>query len=87
MKIQVPTYIVCSISNEYFESLMTIDHSLKFNDHIRRAADISNGLATNIFSSTLSRETDFLINIYESHIRPQLEYIVALFGMLVMLGT
>ena len=53
---------------------VTIDRSLKFHDHIRRAANICNGLTTNIFSSTLNRGADFLINIYKSHIRPQLEY-------------
>ena len=53
---------------------VTIDRSLKFHDHIRRSANVCNALTTNIFSCTLNREAEFLINIYKSHIRPKLEY-------------
>ena len=51
-----------------------IDRSFKFHSHIRRRVGLASGLTNNFLSSTLCRESDFLINIYKSLIRPQMEY-------------
>ena len=51
-----------------------VHRSLKFHSHIRRTAGTCGGLTTNILSSTLCRDADFLLGIYKSHIRPKLEY-------------
>ena len=53
---------------------ITVDRSMKFHEHIRRVVNVCNGLTTNLFNSTLNRYADFLMNIYKSHVRPQLEY-------------
>ena len=50
-----------------------IDRTLKFHNHVRRNANICNALTTNLFSSTLSREADFLMNIYRAHIRTKVQ--------------
>ena len=71
----------CTIGDEYIKFSFShsdlgviMDCTLKFHNHIRRNANICNGLTTNLFISTLSREADFLMNIYRAHIRPQIEY-------------
>ena len=51
-----------------------VDRKLKFHDHIRTTASKCNALSTNIFSSTLCRNKQFMLNVYKSLIRPQLEY-------------
>ena len=51
-----------------------VDRKLKFHGHIRRRVAVAGALTTNILSSTLCREADFLLSIYISHVRPQLEY-------------
>ena len=53
---------------------ITIDRSLKFHVHIRKVAAVAGGMLTNLLSSTLCRDASFLMSIYRSHIRPQLEY-------------
>ena len=60
---------------------VTIDRTLKFHNHVRRTANICNGLTTNLLSSTLSREADFMMNIYRAYIRPQLEYCSSLWNV------
>ena len=51
-----------------------VDNQLKFHDHIRKTANICNALTTNILSSTLCRNPDFILATYLSLIRPKLEY-------------
>ena len=51
-----------------------VGRKLKFHGHVRKRVAVAGALTTNILSSTLCREADFLLNIYVSHIRPQLEY-------------
>ena len=53
---------------------IAIDIDLKFHVHITNKVNIANALTTNIFSCTLCRDKSFLLNIYRSIIRPQLEY-------------
>ena len=47
----------------------------------KRCTAVAGALTTNMLSSTLCRDADFLINIYCSHIRPQLEYGSPLWNM------
>ena len=51
-----------------------IDRKLKFHDHIRETANVCNAVTNNILCSTLCRESEFLLNIYKSLVRPKLEY-------------
>ena len=53
---------------------ITVSRNLKFHDHINRTANTCNGIATNMISSTLCRESKFLMPIFLSFIRPKLEY-------------
>ena len=53
---------------------VTIDRSLKFHNHIRHRVAVAGALTTNLLSSTLCRSPEFIMNIYCSQIRPQLEY-------------
>ena len=72
-----PYHILGSFINftdSYSDLGIVIDRTLKFHCHTDRAARIAGGITTNIFSSTLSRDSSFLINIYRSHVRPKLEY-------------
>ena len=58
----------------YYHLGVTIDRSLRFHSHIRRIVGAAGGLTTNVLNCTLSRDSDFLINVYKSHVRPILEY-------------
>ena len=60
---------------------VTVDNSLKFHSHISKKVGLVSGLSTNFLSSTLCREQNFLINIYKSLIRPQLEYCSSLWNL------
>ena len=60
---------------------VTIDRTLKFHNHVKRNVNICNGRTTNLLSSTLSREADFMLNIYKAYIRPQLEYCSCLWNV------
>lgn len=51
-----------------------VDRKLKFHDHIRATAGACNALATNIFSSTICRDPDFVLTTYKTLVRPKLEY-------------
>ena len=51
-----------------------IEKNMKFHSHTRQTAGLCSGLTTNIFTSTLCRDSEFLMRIYLSHIRPKLEY-------------
>ena len=53
---------------------ITIDRNLKFHDHIRTTANKCNGITTNILSSTVCREPNFLLSIYKTYIQHKLEY-------------
>ena len=53
---------------------VTVSRDLKFHSQVRRIAGIAGGMTTNLLSSTLARDEKFLMNIYTSHIRPQMEY-------------
>ena len=53
---------------------VVVDRDLKFHGHIRKKANICNALTTNLLSSTLCREPQFIMSMYTSLIRPQLEY-------------
>ena len=53
---------------------VTVDRSLKFHSHIRRRTAMVGNLTTNLLSCTLSRDSEFLMNIYCMHVRPILEY-------------
>ena len=50
------------------------DRKLKFHEHIRAKANTCNGITTNILSSTLCRNADFIMAIFKALIRPKLEY-------------
>ena len=63
-----------SLAYKHKDLGLIIDGSLKFHDHVRRQANICNGLTANIFSCTLCRDADFLMSIYIAYIRPKLEY-------------
>ena len=53
---------------------VTVDRQLKFHSHINRITKTCNGISNNILSSTLCREANFMLNIFTTHIRPNLEY-------------
>ena len=66
---------------------VTIDTNLKFHSHISAKVNTANALTNNIFSCTLCRDRDFLLNIYRSIIRPQLEYGSALWNVGYIMDT
>ena len=51
-----------------------VDNTLKFHKHIQKVVNTCNAMTTNIFSSTVCRDSEFLMNIYVSYIRPKLDY-------------
>lgn len=51
-----------------------VDPSLKFHIHVGRIIRFAAGLTTNLLDSTLCRDSDFLLNLYITHVRPKLEY-------------
>ena len=53
---------------------VTVDESLKFHDHITTIVRVANGMTSNLLSSTLARDAEFVLNIYTMHVRPILEY-------------
>ena len=58
-----------------------VDRDFKFHSHIRRKVGVATGLTSNILSSTLCRDADFLISVYKSLIRPHLEYCSSLWNL------
>ena len=54
---------------------------MKFHNHIRSRVNVARALTTNLLSSTICREPDFILNVYISHIRPQLEYASSLWNL------
>ena len=53
---------------------ITIENSLKFHEHVRAKTNSAGALTSNLLSSTLCRDPEFLISLYISYIRPMLEY-------------
>ena len=60
--------------SSYSDLGITIDQSLKFHSHVSKKVAAVSNLTTNLFSCTLSRSPQFLMNIYRLHVRPILEY-------------
>ena len=58
-----------------------VDRNLKFHGHIRSRVNLAGALTTNLLSSTLCREPEFILNLYTTHIRPLLEYGSALWNL------
>ena len=61
--------------------ILVIDRTLKFHTHISRNVAVLNGMTSNILRCTLSRDKDFLLNIYVSYVRPKLEYASCLWNV------
>ena len=53
---------------------VSVDRTLRFHDHVRQTVAIAANLSSNLLRSTLCRDSDFMINLFVSHIRPKLEY-------------
>ena len=54
---------------------MYIDNrSLRFHAHIRRSTRIAGAITTNLLSCTLSHVSEFIMNVYTAHVRPQFDY-------------
>ena len=53
---------------------VTVDRKLKFHSHIHRKVNAAGAVTTDLLSSTLCRDRNFLLNLYVTYIRPQLEY-------------
>ena len=51
-----------------------VDSSLKFHSHILNRVRFASSLTSNILASTVCRDSDFILNVYLSHVRPLLEY-------------
>lgn len=51
-----------------------VDNTLKFHSHISTTVRKAAGLANNLLKSTLCRDSDFMLSLYISHIRPLLEF-------------
>ena len=49
-------------------------NSLKFHEHIRSKVNAAGALTSNLLSSTVCRDPEFIISLYTSHVRPMLEY-------------
>lgn len=72
------SYFVNGIKLEMVESYkdlgVTVDKTLRFHSHIYNVVCKAGGLATNLLRSTVNRDSDFMKNLFISHIRPHLEY-------------
>ena len=53
---------------------LLVDDSLKFHQHISSTTRKAAALSQNVLKSTVCRTPDFMISIFNSHIRPILEY-------------
>ena len=58
-----------------------VDRNLKFHDHTRSTANTCNALSTNLFTSTICREQNFLLTAYKTLIRPKLEYACTMWSL------
>ena len=54
---------------------ITVDRSLKFHSHISKKVGMANNITTNLLACTLSRDAEFLMNMYTLHARPLIECI------------
>ena len=57
----------------YSDSHVCIDRSLKFHEHIRRNVAAIGNLVTDLISSFVCRDPDFLVDLYTTHARPKFE--------------
>ena len=60
---------------------ITVDRNLKFHSHISKKVAMANGITTNLLACTLSRNAEFLLNIYMLHVRPLMEYASSLWNV------
>ncbi len=51
-----------------------VDTSLKFHNHIQTTARKAGGLANNLLTSTVNRDPSFMIPLFQTHVRPILDY-------------
>ena len=58
-----------------------VDRNLKFHDHTRSTANTCNAISTNLFTSTICREQNFLLTAYKTLIRPKLEYACTMWSL------
>merc|ERR1719341_1430248 len=54
---------------------------MNFNIFLRQKVVMANNITTNLLACTLSRDADFLMNIYTLHVRPLIEYASALWNV------
>ena len=67
--------------SSYSDLGVTVDRSLKFHSHVRRIVCVASAMTNNILACTLSRDEDFLMNIYKFHVHPLLEYCSSLWNL------
>ena len=53
---------------------VTVDPSLKFYVYVRRILTVGAGLTTSSLGFTFCRDSDFLMSLYATHVRHNLEY-------------
>ena len=66
--------VALQFTSEHPDLGVRINRNMKFHNHIRSRVNVAGALTTNLLSSTVCREPSFILSIYTSHIRPQLEY-------------
>ena len=60
---------------------ITVDRNLKYNSHNSEKLAMANGITTNLLACTLSRNAEFLMNIYTLFMRPLIEYAFSLWNV------
>ena len=76
--VPLPTYVLGGeaivIAHSQTDLGITVDDCLKFHEHACNVTRKAGALAQNLLKSTVCRSSDFMVEIFKSHIRPLLEY-------------
>ena len=66
--------IPLSFVDEYKDLRVTVDVKLQFYFHVHNIVQQIAGLAGNLLRSTVCRDTDFMVTLFKSHVRPIVDY-------------
>ena len=65
---------IIQFSESHSDLGIIVDRNLKFHQHIRSVANSCNAISTNLFSSVLCRDENFIMEVFTTLIRPKMEY-------------
>lgn len=74
----LPHYLISQspirVVNSHADLGLIVDNELKFHEHIATTTQKAAGLTQNLAKSTVCRSPDFMMSLFNSHVRPIIDY-------------